>query len=49
MTDETIARKLAETLERFNEKRRCYCPSDCNCHHQGPPFNRPNYCGCQEH
>ena len=29
--------------------RRCYCPDDCNCHKQGPPFHRLAYCGCRGH
>jgi hypothetical protein len=26
---------------------RCYCPSDCNCHHAD--IGRTNYCGCVNH
>lgn len=27
----------------------CLCPGDCNCRHQGAPYNRTNYCGCKAH
>lgn len=40
---------LREEIKREEMRRKCYCPSDCNCRHQGPPFYRPNYCGCKQH
>lgn len=33
----------------MRDKRKCYCPDDCDCHRQDPPFNRTAICGCREH
>ena len=45
----TIARDHTGAVVGQVTTARCYCPGDCNCRHQGSPWNRPNLCGCHQH